>query len=114
MERYLSAPDDADNFFAHDEIIALTRKQYAARQIFPMFSGSAFDPKRVAALLSFAVSVMRPADSDPDGELSALVYRIEHHPSLGRLAHVRMFGGRLSVRDEIKIPTAMKQAPSKI
>jgi ribosomal protection tetracycline resistance protein len=47
--------------------------------------------------------VSKPADTDADTELSAYIFRIEHDKRLGRTVHVRMLGGRLSVRDEITL-----------
>ena len=51
--------------------------------------------------MAFNIAVS-PAQKAGD-DLSAYVYRIEHHPSFGRLTHIRMFAGKLGVRDEISL-----------
>jgi ribosomal protection tetracycline resistance protein len=96
LEKYLDSP----NGFSQAEILQATRKQFAARQIFPLLSGSALDNINVEPFLDTVVTTARYAEGNEEAPVSALVYRVEHHPSLGRLAHVRLFGGRLVVRGE--------------
>ena len=41
-----------------------------------------------------------PEDLD-DSELSALVYKISHNKTLGKIAHIKIFSGSISTRDDI-------------
>lgn len=83
----------ADGFFA---------SCVARGEITPAFAGSALNGVGVARLLD-AVRRFLPADDgrSADGPLSALVYRVEHDKTMGRVAHVRLFGGRLRARDAL-------------
>lgn len=61
----------------------------------------------ITGLMDTIVSFSRIAN--PDKPLSAVVFKIEHHHNLGRLAYVRLFGGCLKVRDLVKNSTQVKE-----
>jgi ribosomal protection tetracycline resistance protein len=84
------------------EVIAMLRAQFSLREIFPLASGSALRGEGVERLMDWLIGLAKPAEGDPDGPLSALVYRVEHHPTLGKLAHTRLFGGKVAVRGEME------------
>lgn len=100
MEKYLAC-DMPLKQFSPKEIEEALRAQYALRRLFPLVTGSALNNIRIVELMDLVVHIAKPADTDDTGALSALVYRVEHHPSWGRLAHVRLFGGRINIRDVI-------------
>ncbi|MBR4940995.1 MAG: TetM/TetW/TetO/TetS family tetracycline resistance ribosomal protection protein [Clostridia bacterium] len=93
MEGSLSGP----------ELDKALRKAVSSRDIIPVFAGSAAMGLGVSELLDGAVRLMPRAEGDENGPLAALVYKVEHNKSMGRMCHVRMFSGRLSNRDTIDI-----------
>jgi ribosomal protection tetracycline resistance protein len=95
--------------FLPDEVMVELITQFSARDIFPLCYGSALRGVGVEGLMDWLAALAKPAGGDESGSLSALVYRVEHHAALGRLAHLRVFGGRISVRDEIENNTKGKK-----
>ena len=73
------------------------------RQIVPVFGGCAQKGIGIEPLLD-AVPVLFPAADEKirDG-LSALVFKIEHDKTMGKVAHVRMYGGELHARDLVSV-----------
>lgn len=68
----------------------------------PVVFGSARQALGVETLLD-AVTDYLPSAETGSGELSALVFKIEHDRGMGKLAHVRMYGGALSSRDTVRL-----------
>lgn len=97
MEKYL------DGKLQGAELTAELQKAICSRNIIPVFAGSAAESKGVKELLDGLVSLMPKAQGDENGPLAALVYKVEHNKSMGRMCHVRMFSGKLSNRDTIEI-----------
>jgi len=67
----------------------------------PTLLGVAKNGLGIAELLDAVDRYLPAAPGRDDEELSALVYRIDHHPRLGRTAGVRVFGGRITTRDSV-------------
>ena len=68
----------------------------------PVVFGSARQSVGVETLLD-AVTEYLPSADTSGTELSALVFKIEHDKGMGKLAHVRMYGGTLSSRDTVQL-----------
>ena len=70
---------------------------------FPLVYGAAALGIGVPQLLE-AIETYLPANPPmPAGELSGIVYKIEHDKSVGKIAHVRLFEGTVRNRDTISI-----------
>ncbi len=98
-----------------EEEILEKLKDYTCRQkIFPVLCGVAKSGPGIGELLD-AVTFFFPAQYTNSGKLSALVYRVRIDPVLGRLAHVRVFDGQISVRDQImNLRTAMPEKVAQV
>jgi ribosomal protection tetracycline resistance protein len=84
-----------------DDLLMTKIRNYAARgQLFAVVPGVAKNSVGVGELMD-AVTKIFPNQEKSSDKLSALVYKIQHHPTLGRLAYVRVFDGELKVRDNI-------------
>jgi len=81
-------------------------------KILPVIYGTALFDRGVEDLLN-AVCDLLPAAAEGDEELSALVYRVEHDKTMGRLAHVRLFSGSFQSRMQVDYPGEERQ-PAKI
>jgi ribosomal protection tetracycline resistance protein len=84
--------------FAEDYLFERLKRYIAQCILFPLMCGVAKNGVGVEFLLDAIVDFLPPAKST-NTELSALVYKIEHEPAYGRLAHIRLFGGELRNRD---------------
>jgi ribosomal protection tetracycline resistance protein len=104
-----------DEWMAADGQLAATRWQpglaqaIAARQLFPVIHGVAKNGDGVTDVLDAVVRWLPAAPGDTEAPLSALVYKLEHDERLGRVAGVRLFGGRLRTRDRVDNVTAERQ-----
>jgi len=92
-----------------EEIIssqALTTAAYTAAQagkLFPLVYGAAALGTGIQDLLDAIGHCFSPQDEAGDEPFSAIVYKIEHDQSLGKVAHVRVFGGAVRNKDIVTI-----------
>ena len=97
-ERYLSG-DDIDKNILLDSLI----KAVGDRKIIPVFCGCAQKNAGIDTLLDAVITLIPSADKKLVSDLSARVFKIEHDKTMGKIAHVRMYGGMLSARDSIDL-----------
>ncbi|MET7423928.1 GTP-binding protein, partial [Dactylosporangium sp. NPDC005555] len=75
-------------------------RQTAAGLVHPVYFGSAVTGAGVDALVDGLATVLPPAGGDPDGPLSATVFKVERGPAGEKIAYARVFSGTLRVRDQ--------------
>lgn len=97
-ERYLNGEP-----IGEDELITRLAAQVKSRRIVPVLFASAKEGKGIDQLISAILALLPSTEITGDGELSGVVYQIEHDRQLGKAAHVRMFGGRLSARSLVPV-----------
>lgn len=85
--------------------LAAMRRQIAARQLFPVFSGAALSGEGVEPFMD-ALALLARTQYDPQGEFSARVYKVRHDAQNVRLTLLKVLSGRLSVKDELETPFA--------
>lgn len=105
LQRYL------EDLPIKDEEVLLIAKQLIAQQfnptideqkkIVPVFTGVAKNTIGIEELLNGIIDFLPAAQQDIDQEVSALVFKIEHHKTEGRLAHIRLFSGVLHSKDNV-------------
>ncbi len=83
--------------------MALLRQAVHRRQITPILCGSSLLSVGVEALLDAVTDYLPPASLRQSEELSGLIFKIEHDRSMGKIAHVRLFGGRIRNRDPLPL-----------
>jgi ribosomal protection tetracycline resistance protein len=76
------------------------RAALKARDVHPVFFGSAITGDGVAELMTGLTSLL-PTVSEGDGPLSGTVFKVERGPAGEKIAYVRMFSGTLRVRDRL-------------
>jgi len=70
---------------------------------FPLIYGAAAIGVGVEPLMD-AIKTYLPSNSvAPEGELSGIVYKIEHDKSAGKIAHIRLFEGTIQNRDTVTL-----------
>ncbi len=111
--------DIAEKYLMGDEISpselknALTRA-VQNRDIFPVYCGCAQKSVGVEPLLNAVTALLPTAESKVCENLSASVFKIEHDKTMGKIAHVRMYGGELTTRDSIDTPSGQLQKITQI
>lgn len=98
LEKYLEGIE-----IEYDDFFSALRNQINMRSVFPVLFGSSKLNIGVSELLNAVTNFIIPANSNPNTELSGVIYKVDHDKSLGRLASIRLFGGKLTSRDEIII-----------
>lgn len=84
------------------------------RQIIPVFGGCAQKGVGIEPLLDAVISLLPPASKKLSDGLSALIFKIEHDKTIGKVAHVRMYGGELHTRDLVETRAAGGEKISQI
>ncbi|MBQ2749733.1 MAG: TetM/TetW/TetO/TetS family tetracycline resistance ribosomal protection protein [Clostridia bacterium] len=72
-------------------------------KVIPVVVGSAISGLGTENVLNAILKYLPKAEEKND-PLSALVYRVEHDKTMGRIAHVRLFSGELKSRDTVAYP----------
>ena len=81
----------------YDTFIRLCRTAYVC----PVLYSSAKYGKGIAELLDGIKTFLPEADTGNETDLSGTVFKVEHYDMLGKAAYMRLFSGRLSVRDTL-------------
>ena len=97
LERYLDGGADA---ISDEELWPILKKAFYKRKIFPYLTGSALKREGVEPLLDLIVSLADEGDRS-GGDLSGVVFKLEHDALLGRLAWVRLYSGAMKNRDVV-------------
>ena len=111
---------EAEEAFLSDEALplptaeALLKKTVKACRTLPVLTGSAKLSVGVNELLDFMTAYMPSADERATDTLSGVIFKIEHDSSMGKTAHIRLFGGEIRNRDEVTLlsPESRKVAVS--
>ncbi|MGM9626142.1 MAG: GTP-binding protein, partial [Eubacteriales bacterium] len=88
---------------------AILRGEIASCGAVPVLCGSAKYGIGVDALLAFMTAFMptaerRAAECVPDDQTPCgVIFKIEHDKTIGKISHVRLFGGRIVNRDEVEL-----------
>lgn len=69
--------------------------------LFPVLFGAALKEMGMEPLLDAILDYLPPPSGDPERPLAGVVFRLEHDRTMGRIAHVRLYGGTLKNRDTV-------------
>ena len=83
---------------AAQALVAEKTKQAA---VYPILCGSALKDVGVRELLDACVRLLPVQCGGAELPLSGVVFKVEHQPSIGKIAYIRLFGGRLKNRDAV-------------
>ncbi|KAA3641211.1 MAG: GTP-binding protein [Bacteroidetes bacterium] len=104
MEKYLEEKE-----LTHSEIEEAIKTNSSPKKIVPVFCGIAKNGIGMEELLNGVINFLPPASVNKQAPLSALVFKIEHHKTDGRLAHIRVFEGVINSKDSIYLPSLEKE-----
>jgi ribosomal protection tetracycline resistance protein len=80
-----------------EELAAQTKRAL----LYPVFFGSAITGAGVEALMAGVAELLPASQGDPEGPVSATVFKIERGASGEKIAYVRMFSGTIRTRDRV-------------
>jgi len=72
-----------------------------AADVYPIIYGSAINGIGIKQLLAMIKNYLPEPSMDADSPLAGLVYKIDHDPNLGKMAHLRLYGGTIKNRDTV-------------
>ncbi len=87
----------------HETLIEVLREAVYERKLTPVLCGSSLLGVGIEALLDAVIAYLPPALHRQSEALSGLIFKIEHDKSMGKIAHVRLFGGRIQNRDPVAL-----------
>ncbi len=105
--------DLAERFLLEDILTEaeLSEKLPAAireTKITPVLCGCAKKGLGIRELLDFCTRWMPDASHKQTDELSGVIFKIEHDKTMGKIAHVRLFGGTVKNRDALAVVEPME------
>jgi ribosomal protection tetracycline resistance protein len=89
----------------HAALTAQTRQSL----VHPVYFGSAITGAGIDALVNGIKELLPPSDGDPDGPLSATVFKVERGPAGEKVAYARLFSGTLRTRDRVPFSEARQE-----
>ena len=79
------------------------KEQVAKAQLYPLVYTAAAQTTGVEQLLDNICLLLPAAKREADGPLSGVVYKVEHDKAMGKVAHVRLFSGKIQNRDPVPL-----------
>ncbi len=101
--------DEAADIYLCDELLdkerakILIKQEISACRLAPVIFGSAKYSVGIKALVDTMAEYMPSAKQSETDSLCGIIYKIEHDKTLGKVSHIRLFGGELNNRDEVEI-----------
>ncbi len=101
--------DEAADVFLNDSVLSeirakeLVRKEISDCNLTPIVFGSAKYSIGIKELADILTDLMPDSERRKTDELCGIIFKIEHDKALGKVSHIRLFGGEISNRDEVEI-----------
>lgn len=91
-----------DRPISKEKLHAALKKTINGNKCFPILFGSAICGVGIKELLDCLTGWIDP-EPPQEGGAAGVVYKVEHDAAMGRVAHIRLYGGRLQNRDSVTI-----------
>lgn len=101
--------DEVAELFLNDKSLtkenadAIIRKEISDCRLTPVIFGSAKYAVGVKELADVLIKYMPDSSRRKAEDLCGIIFKIEHDKSLGKISHIRLFGGEIANRDEIEL-----------
>ena len=101
--------DEAADAFLNDELLSceradeLVKEEISSCRLTPVVFGSAKYSIGIKDLADTLVKFMPDSKRRETESLCGIIFKIEHDKSLGKVSHIRLFGGEIANRDEVEI-----------
>ncbi len=105
--------DEAADAFLNDRVLSperldeLLKTEIARGNVTPVLAGSAKFGVGIHLLADFMTTYMPDASLRGTEETCGVIFKIEHDKIMGKVAHVRMFGGSIKNRDAVPLLDAV-------
>jgi len=96
LEHYLNG----ENIKTETYINAI-KKHTQTQQICPVYCGIAKNNIGITELLNGITNFCSPTASNTDTNLSAYIFKLEHHKTFGAMAHVKVFSGSITSKSVV-------------
>ncbi len=88
---------------SYERACELIRKEISDCRLTPVLCGSAKLAIGIKELADMLVDFMPSAERRATEKLCGIIFKIEHDKNLGKVSHIRLFGGEIANRDEVEI-----------
>lgn len=101
--------DETAELFLDDKVLTkekadeIIRQEIAECNLTPVVFGSAKYSVGVKELADILVKYMPDSTRRSTDDLCGIIFKIEHDKSLGKVSHIRLFGGEIANRDEVEL-----------
>ena len=101
--------DEVAEIFLDDKVLSkekadeLIRKEISDCRLTPVVFGSAKYAVGIKELADVLVRYMPDSTRRATNDLCGIIFKIEHDKNLGKVSHIRLFGGEIANRDEIEL-----------
>ncbi len=101
--------DEAAELFLNEETLSAERATELVKQeigecrLTPVVFGSAKYSIGISDLADVLVKLMPDSTRRQTEDLCGIVFKIEHDKTLGKVSHIRLFGGEIANRDEVEL-----------
>ncbi len=101
--------DEAADVFLNESVLSeprakeLIRKEISDCRLTPVVFGSAKYSIGIKEFADILTEFMPDSRRRKTDELCGIIFKIEHDKSLGKVSHIRLFGGEIANRDEVEI-----------
>ena len=92
-----------DTLLSADRAEVLAKREISACRLAPVLLGSAKLGIGVKETADVLTRFMPSADRRKTDDLCGIIYKIEHDKAMGKIAHIRLFGGELENRKEVTL-----------
>ncbi len=92
-----------DEALTEERAVELIQKEISDCRLTPVLCGSAKHSIGVKELADTLADFMPSAERRATDNLCGIIFKIEHDKNLGKVSHIRLFGGEISNRDEVEI-----------
>ncbi len=99
-----------DTYLSTKRATELVKEKIASCELTPVVFGSAKYAIGVKELTDALVNFMPCSKRRETNGLCGIVFKIEHSQPLGKIAHIRLFGGKIANRDEIELISPSNKA----
>ncbi len=99
-----SAAEEAylmDEVLSGERLDSILKEEISACRLTPVLCGSAKTGAGVRDLADFFTKYMPDSSRRATDELSGIIFKIEHDKQMGKISHIRLFGGKIENRDEL-------------
>jgi ribosomal protection tetracycline resistance protein len=100
-DRIMAAYVNEESPVPYEELRAELATQTRRAIVHPIFFGSAVTGAGVETLMSGIAELLPASEGDPEGPVSATVFKIERGASGAKIAFARMFSGTIRTRDRL-------------